>query len=124
MTLCIMLTIHTDYLTGLIISQWDFVSIKLIQIARYDMRTIGPTIGEQKNAIQNFYNSLLTEFRDMWGSPPIIDNNRTLHILRSGHGSVIMRSVNMSAGVAPEVNLGERTLCLSPQCESSSPLLL
>ena len=26
----------------------------------------GLTIGEQKNAIQNFYNPLLTEFRDMW----------------------------------------------------------
>ena len=25
----------------------------------------GLTIGEQKNAIQNFYNPLLTEFRDM-----------------------------------------------------------
>ena len=31
-----MLTIHSEYLTGLIISQWDFVSIELIQIARYE----------------------------------------------------------------------------------------
>ena len=36
LTLCIMLTIHSEYLTGLIIRQWDFVSIELIQIARYD----------------------------------------------------------------------------------------
>ena len=35
-TLCIMLTIHSEYLTVLIIIQWDFVSIELIQIARYD----------------------------------------------------------------------------------------
>ena len=35
LTLCITLTIHSEYLTGLIISQWDFVSIELIQIARY-----------------------------------------------------------------------------------------
>ena len=34
-TLCIMLTIHSEYLTGLIISQWDFVSIELIHIACY-----------------------------------------------------------------------------------------
>ena len=38
MTLCIMLTIHSEYLTGLIISQWDFVSIELIQIVRYEFR--------------------------------------------------------------------------------------
>ena len=30
-----MLTIHCEYLTGLIIGQWDFVSIELIQIAHY-----------------------------------------------------------------------------------------
>ena len=35
LTLCIMLTIHSEYLTGLIISQWGFVSIELIQIASY-----------------------------------------------------------------------------------------
>ena len=38
--ICIMLTIHIEYLTGLIISQWDFVSIELIQIVCYELKIV------------------------------------------------------------------------------------